>query len=71
MEIVVLLMLIQKNLCPGSSLENYTSNNTSQHDTKRGITSQNNTTRIEYNTKQHEYDTRQHEYNTMKLGQQK
>ena len=53
-----------------SSLENYTSNNTSQHDTTRvqhditrdntsNNTSQHNTSKTRDNTRQHEYDTTQ------------
>ena len=43
----------------GSSLENYTSNNTRQHDTTRV---QHNATRD--NTRQHKYNMTQQEYNT-------
>ena len=42
-----------------SSLENYTSNNTTQHDTARD-----NTSTTQHNTRQHEYNATQHEYNT-------
>ena len=40
----------------GSSLENYTSNNTRQHDT-----TQDNTSTTRHNTRQHKYNTRQQE----------
>ena len=48
-----------------SSLENYTSNNTTQHETTRDNTSTtwHNTRQHEYNTKQYECNTRQQEYN--------
>ena len=54
-----------------SSLENYTSSNTRQHETMRvqhektwvqHDTTRNNTRQHEYNTTQHEYNTTQHEY---------
>ena len=57
----------------GSSLENYTSNNTTKHKTTRAQqdttrdntgTIRDNTTQHECNTRRHEYDTRQHEYKT-------
>ena len=57
----------------GSSLENYTSDNTRQHDTTRvkhdtirdnTSTTRQNTSTTRHNTRQHEYNTTQHEYNT-------
>ena len=49
----------------GSSLENYTSNNTRQHDT-----TQDNTNTTQHNTRQQKYKTKQHEYNEKQQGVQ-
>ena len=57
--IPVLLFVFYKSIYKRSSLENYTSNNTRQHDT-----TQDNTSTTRHNTRQHKYNTRQHEYNT-------
>ena len=72
--------LIVYNMCyltfQGSSLENYTSNDTIQHDKTRDNTRQHkykktqhkttrdNTRQQKCNTRQHKYDTGQHEYKT-------
>ena len=49
-----------------SSLKNYTSNNTRQHETTRvqHDKARDNTGTTRHNTRQHEYNTRQHEYKT-------
>ena len=52
-------MPILKDICERSGLENYTSNNMTQHDK-----TQHNTSTTQHNTRQHEYTTTQHEYNT-------
>ena len=48
--------MCKKDGRPQSSLENYTSNNTRQHDT----------TRVQHNTTQHEYNTTQHDTTRVK-----